>query len=162
VTGHPEAGVAELRRAIAIDPFSPRVNVDAGWLLLQAHRFDEAIAQARRALALEPQLREAEACIARAEFYRGKATPDLLRFYQGRLASPDPYDRALALAIAGRKSEAITALREAYDRREILLVMISTEPVFTPLHAEPGFREIVNRVWGGQSWPQPAFSRLNH
>jgi DNA-binding winged helix-turn-helix (wHTH) protein/TolB-like protein/Tfp pilus assembly protein PilF len=151
VTGHAESGVAELRRAIAIDPLSPRVNVDAGWLLLQAHRFDEAIAQAKRALSLEPELPEAEACIARAEFHRGTASPGMMQFYQTRLESPDPYERALALAIAGRKAEAVQALREAYEKRQILMVMVGTEPAFTGLREEPGFREIVGKVWGSDA-----------
>jgi tetratricopeptide (TPR) repeat protein len=151
VTGHAEAGVAELRRAIAIDPLSPRVNVDAGWLLPQAHRFDEAIAQAKRALSLEPGLREAEACIARAAFYRGTASPEMLRFYQSRLESPDAYERALALTIAGRKPEAVLALREAYEKREILMAMVGTEPAFAGLRDEPGYREIAGKVWGSDS-----------
>ena len=147
-TGHAEAGVAELRRAIAIDPLSPRVNVDAGWLLLQAHRYDQAIEQARRALVLDPQLREAEACIARAKFHQGAASPAILRYYQTRTSSTDPYERALALSIAGRKPEAIQALREAYGKREIRMTMVATEPVFVPLRNDPGYREIVSKVWG--------------
>lgn len=147
VTGHAEAGVAELRRAIAIDPLSARVNIDAGWLLLQAHRYEEAIAQAKRALALEPDFREAEACIARAEFHRGTASPEMLRFYQSRLQSPDPYQRALAQAIAGSQAEALKSLREAYEKREILMTMVATEPAFASLRNDPGFRDIVNKVW---------------
>jgi TolB-like protein/DNA-binding winged helix-turn-helix (wHTH) protein/Tfp pilus assembly protein PilF len=147
VTGHAEAGVAELRRAIAIDPLSPRVNVDAGWLFLQAHRYEEAIAHAQRALTLEPGFREAEACIARARFHLGTASPETLRFYQSQLASPDPYQRAMALSIAGRKPEAIKALQEALAKREMLMTMVGTEPVFASLKNEPGYREIVEKVW---------------
>jgi len=147
LTGHGEAGVAELRRAIAIDPLSPRVNVDAGWLLLQAHRYDQSIAQARRAQALDPSLREAEACIARASFHRGTANPEMLRFYQARLQSPDPYERALALSIAGRKSEALDALREALAKRDMRMIMAGTEPAFQALAADPEFRAIVAKVW---------------
>ena len=55
-----------------MNPLSTRVNIDAGWILLQAHRFDEAIKQARRAQELEPGLAEANACIARSLFYQKK------------------------------------------------------------------------------------------
>jgi len=37
--------IASLDRAIAIDPLSPRVNIGAGWVLLQAQHFGEAIAK---------------------------------------------------------------------------------------------------------------------
>jgi TolB-like protein/DNA-binding winged helix-turn-helix (wHTH) protein len=40
--GRTEAGLNSWRRAVAIDPLSTRVNIDGGWLLLQAHRFDDA------------------------------------------------------------------------------------------------------------------------
>ena len=39
--GHTEQGLESLRRAIALDPLSTRVNMDAGWVLLQAHRFEQ-------------------------------------------------------------------------------------------------------------------------
>ena len=149
LTGHPEAGVAELRRAIAIDPLSPRVNVDAGWLLLQAHRYGQAIAHAKRALELEPGLDEARACIARAEFHRGGATPAVRQFYEARLASANPYERALAQAVTGHPAEAVSALREAYRQHSILMVMAGTEPAFSGLAGDPAYREIVRQVWAG-------------
>lgn len=147
LTGHPEAGVAELRRAIAIDPLSPRVNVDAGWLLLQAHRYDQSIAQAKRALELEPGLDEARACIARAEFHRGGATPAVRQFYEARLNSANPYERALAHAVAGHPAKAVSALQEAYQKRSILMIMAGTEPAFAGLSGNAAYREIVRQVW---------------
>jgi tetratricopeptide (TPR) repeat protein len=79
--GRRESALTTLRRAMALDPLSVRVNMDAGWLLLQAHHFDEAIAQAKRAQELQPGLREADACIARARLYQGQGA-----------APPDPAD----------------------------------------------------------------------
>jgi tetratricopeptide (TPR) repeat protein len=146
LSGHAATGVAELRRAIALDPLSPRVNVDAGWLLLQAHRFDQAITSARRALELEPGMAEASACIARAQFYRGNMTEESLKFYRAREASANPYERALALAVLGRKADAVAALRESLARRQISMVMVGTEPAFSGLQSEAGYREIVATV----------------
>jgi len=140
ITGHPEAGVASLKRALALDPLSPRVNVDAGWVLLQAHRFDEAIHQARRALQLESGLREAEGCIARAELYQGKHSA--AEFFQKDLVSADPYRRAIAAAELGRAAEAIVALRAARQQHHLLMPLANTEPAFSALHGDPAFREI--------------------
>ena len=74
-TGAPDAGITELRSAIALDPLAPRVNLDAGWIFLQAHRFDEAVRYAGRAMELEPGLAEARLCIARARMYQGRPDP---------------------------------------------------------------------------------------
>jgi Tfp pilus assembly protein PilF len=148
-TGHAESGIASLRRGIAIDPLSPRVNVDAGWVLLQAHHFDEAIAQARRALELEPGLGEARGCIARAEQYQGKATPEALEFYRAVLRSPDPskpYNTALAYAVLGDKEQAMRALGAAYEQHALLMPLVRTEPAFTGLHADARFRNLIRKM----------------
>ena len=140
VTGHAEAGVASLKRALILDPLSPRVNVDAGWVLLQAHRFAEAIRAARRALELEPGLREAQACIARAELYQGKRSDRA--FFEKDLANPDPYRRALAAAELGRPAEALAALKLARAQHHLLMPLAATEPAFAALHQSPEFQQI--------------------
>jgi TolB-like protein/Tfp pilus assembly protein PilF len=141
-TGHPEAAVASLRRGVALDPLSPRVNVDAGWLLLQAHRFDEAIAQAKRALELQPGMREPEGCIARARMYQGQPSQSLLDYY----LSSSSYNQALAHALLKHNGEAIRALQKAYDEHGLLLPLMKTEPAFEALRSDPAFRELVRKV----------------
>jgi TolB-like protein len=137
--GHAEAGVASLREAIALDPLSARINVDAGWVLLQAHHFEEAIERARRALELQPGMKEAEACIARAEAYRGKAKPQLS-------AAGSPFERAEWYALAGRAAEALDALNEAYQQRNIMMPMVATEPAFAALHGNARFGDLLRKM----------------
>ncbi len=135
--GHAEAGVASLRESVALDPLSPRINVDAGWVLLQAHHFEEAVERARRALELQPGMKEAEACIARAEAYRGNARPNMLAASIHTIASSSPFERAESHAIAGRAAEALEALNEAYRQRDTMMPLIGTEPSFATLHGDP-------------------------
>jgi len=45
----------EIRVARSLDPLSAAVNVDLAWYLYRARRYDEALEQARRALALDPR-----------------------------------------------------------------------------------------------------------
>jgi TolB-like protein/DNA-binding winged helix-turn-helix (wHTH) protein/Flp pilus assembly protein TadD len=52
---HAEALLA-IDRARALDPLSAAVNGDIGWYLYFARRYDDAIAQYRKALELEPEL----------------------------------------------------------------------------------------------------------
>jgi len=116
---------------------------------LQAHHFDEAIAQARRALELEPGLGEARGCIARAEQYLGKASPQTLEFYRAVLKRPDAsntYNGALAYAVLGRGDEAMRALQAAFEQHALLMPLVRTEPAFAGLQADARFREIVRRM----------------
>src|SRR5262249_26339356 len=116
-------------------------------VLLQAHHFDEAIAQARRALELEPGMEQAKACIERAEMYLGRAAPP--GFYRGILDRPEgasSYNRALAYALFGRREEAGGALRAALAERDMMMAMVASEPAFGVLHGDPGFREIVREL----------------
>jgi DNA-binding winged helix-turn-helix (wHTH) protein/TolB-like protein len=137
--GHAEAGVVSLRESIALDPLSARINVDAGWVLLQAHHFEEAIERARRALELQPGMKEAEACIARAEAYRGKARPNMP-------AANSPFERAESHAMAGRTAEALAALNEAYQQRDVMMPLLGTEPSLAALHADPRFAELLAKM----------------
>jgi len=147
VTGQPERGVSGLRRAIALDPLSPHVNIDAGWLFLQAHHFAEAERAARRALELEPTLEEAKACVARAQMYGGHPVAGMVdRLREAAESSGNPWYRALASAATGRKDQALAALDEAFAKHSSLLVMLKTEPAFTVLHSDPHFQELVRKV----------------
>jgi tetratricopeptide (TPR) repeat protein len=141
--GAADAGINELRTAIALDPLAPRVNLDAGWVFLQAHRFDEAVRYARRALDLEPRLEEAKACIARAELYQGKSGPEAVDALR---RSGNAWYRAMGAAMTGRKEEALAALDEALARHSPMLVMLGTEPAFDRLRAGARFREIERKV----------------
>jgi Tfp pilus assembly protein PilF len=142
-TGAPEAGIRELRTAFALDPLAPRVNLDAGWVFLQARRLDDAVRYARRALELEPRLEEARACIARAELYQHKSGPEAVEAVR---RSANPYYRAMAAAMTGHTAEALTALDEAMAKHSSMMVMLGTEPAFDSIRAEPRFRELQRKV----------------
>jgi DNA-binding winged helix-turn-helix (wHTH) protein/TolB-like protein/tetratricopeptide (TPR) repeat protein len=142
-TGATEAGLRELHTAIGLDPVAPRVNLDAGWVFLQARRFDDAVRYARRALELEPRLEEARLCVARAVLYQGKGGSEELEKLR---ASANPYYRAMGAAMTGRPDQAIVALGEAMAARSSMMVMIGTEPAFDTLRGDPRFKALVTKV----------------
>ncbi|HYL78568.1 MAG TPA: winged helix-turn-helix domain-containing protein [Bryobacteraceae bacterium] len=164
--GRTEPGLASLRRALAADPLSWRVNIDAGWLLLQAHHFDEAIKQARRAQELEPGLAEANACIVRARFHQKQyrevldsmhvtgSNPEetLKRLYRDKLqeeeksGKADPFTMATRYAFVGENAKALDSLDQAYARRSIMMPLLKTEPSLESLHGEPRFQEMVRKL----------------
>lgn len=147
--GRTEAGLTSWRRAIAIDPLSTRVNIDGGWLLLQAHRFDDAIRQAQRALELSTGLEEANACIARARQYQGRADAETIRQFRLVIDNPattEPFAYATACALMGENRKALDALERAYAARSAMITMLKTEPAFTLLHGDPRFEALVHRL----------------
>jgi tetratricopeptide (TPR) repeat protein len=148
--GRTEQGLSSLRRAITLDPLSARVNIDAGWLLLQAHRFDDAIRQARRALELEPGLEEAKACIQRSMLYQKKSAPDpeLARKVKEAMKSGtgDPFNLAASLAFLGEKDRALDELDIAFSKHSIQMPLLRTEPAFDALHNEPRFQALTRRL----------------
>jgi TolB-like protein/DNA-binding winged helix-turn-helix (wHTH) protein/Tfp pilus assembly protein PilF len=164
--GRTEPGLASLRRAIAADPLSLRVNIDAGWLLLQAHHFEEAVRQARRAQELEPDLPEANACILRSLFYQKKyrevldgmhltgtdAAETLKRVYREKLQEEEtsgkgsPFTMATRYAFVGDNAKALDALNRAYAQRSAMMPLLKTEPSLESLHGEPRFQELVRKL----------------
>ncbi len=52
--GRIEAALEELRRALLLDPLSPILNVNYGYMLYVAHRDDEALQQFRKSAEIDP------------------------------------------------------------------------------------------------------------
>jgi TolB-like protein/DNA-binding winged helix-turn-helix (wHTH) protein/Tfp pilus assembly protein PilF len=167
--GRTEQGLTSLRRAIAADPLSTHVNMDAGWIYLEAHRFGDPILQPRRALELEPGLAEANACIVRALIdqkkykealesvpgWRGNGgNPEeaLKESYRAKVQDAeksgkgDPFSMAMLYAFLGNNSKALDSLEQAYARRSVMMTMLKTEPAFAALHAEPRFQELARKL----------------
>jgi len=59
-----DEGIAELKRAVAIDPFSLNFNTDLGKCLSLARRYDEAVAQFKKTLELDPNYSPARIWLA--------------------------------------------------------------------------------------------------
>ena len=53
-----DEAVAEMRRALELDPLSSIINTDAGQILLLARLTDEAIAQCQKTIKLDPQFNQ--------------------------------------------------------------------------------------------------------
>jgi TolB-like protein len=56
MTGHADAGVADLRRAVTLDPLNATTHHLLGFGLYLAHRYDEAKAANAEAISLDPEL----------------------------------------------------------------------------------------------------------
>jgi TolB-like protein/DNA-binding winged helix-turn-helix (wHTH) protein/Tfp pilus assembly protein PilF len=104
-----DEALAELKRARELDPLSPVIRADRGWILYTARRYDEAIDQLGQALELDPSL-EVIYFLVLAYVQRGEytAAAGLLEraIRQGDQASTYLSLLGFTHAAAGRRKEA--------------------------------------------------------
>jgi tetratricopeptide (TPR) repeat protein len=119
--GRTEEALASARRAQELDPQAFN-GTQVGWILFQAHRYDEAIRELRTALTMEPKN-------PMAQWYLGFALIGAERFDEAittleRAASLSDRSSAVlgvlvhAYAGAGRRTEALRLLDELHRRRK--------------------------------------------
>lgn len=114
--GRENDALAELRRALELDPFSPIISRDVAWPLFFSGRYREAIAQLDTTLSAFPAYPPAERLRARALAQLGQHAEAVRLFEQQKLRADDVRSRcelAWAYALAGRSEEARMELRSA-------------------------------------------------
>lgn len=119
-------------------------------------RFDEAITEDTRAKILvgitpevatqqEQAQRKALATDGPAGYWR-----KLLEYAQLPGNPPETYATPQQLALIhtrlGEKEQALTLLEKAYSERGLGLTELAVEPAFQPLHSEPRFQNLLNRI----------------
>ena len=109
-----EEAMSEAKRARQVDPFSPMVNHVGAWVSMNARRYDEAIAQFKSTLKIEPGYGPAHFWLANCYTLKGMYPEAYREFKAAGTASGDPVLGYLD-AVAGKKKEALKAL-EALKR----------------------------------------------
>lgn len=122
--GKPLESVAEMRRALELDPFSISMNAEIGWSLYIARDYDQAIAQCRKAIEMDPNFVLSYICTAQS-YEQKKMYDEAIADVKTAmtLAGDDPaitMELAFAYALSGRKKEAqelLNALKERSARQ---------------------------------------------
>ena len=115
VQGRFEEGLEAVRRAVALDSFSPYANTEVGAAFLLAGRYGEAIDQLQKAITLDPSRTRPYTLMARALYLQGKSAEALAMFQDiitPRAAPGRPDWLACAEVGAGRRDRALTLLQE--------------------------------------------------
>jgi serine/threonine protein kinase/Flp pilus assembly protein TadD len=96
----------QLNAALRADPLSPQVRGELAWVQVSAGRYDEAIENCRRVLAVAPESQHERQVLARALFFKGEVAEAMpLLEGWGRL---NDGVRGYIYAKTGRRSEAET------------------------------------------------------
>lgn len=105
--GHAQEGVIELQQAVALAPHMIDFRYDLALALRQAGRLQEALAELRSLLELDPYFQPARQGLARWPQEQPTATvPEAAR---------EHHQRALALARAGQREQALAEFRAAVE-----------------------------------------------
>ena len=168
-----EDAIAEHERARDLDPLSLIVNTNLARAFYWAHRYDEAIEQARRTLELDPRfglalfwldgslrhLGRLQDAVKLRQTFTPERAQIIARTYErdGFQAllrecgaayrnSGSPVVAARCYAQSGDTDEALALLEACAQRRCSALVNTIVEPDFDVLRPDPRFQHIVNKV----------------
>jgi Tfp pilus assembly protein PilF len=110
-----DEGLAEVHRAVALDPFSPSMYTELGRALLLAGHIREATDQLRKAIALDPSRNSPYNLMGRALSLQGKINDALTLFDEtmkrGASTGGPPWLACVEMR-AGRRQEALALLQE--------------------------------------------------
>jgi len=113
--------MAEMRRALELDPLSLIINANVGYAYLHAGRYDEAIAQLRKTVEMDGSFYYARWGVAEALELKG-ASADAVAEYQKTIATTeDPFPLALLghlYGTLGRVDEAHKILEQLSQLRQ--------------------------------------------
>jgi len=115
--GRPAEALAEMDRALALDPLSRVIATTRGSLLCQNRRYDDGIAQLRRTVDLHPDFPAAHLQLGRCYLVKGMQAEAVAELETGSRISGDPYGHlAYAYAASGRRDRALQVVREITER----------------------------------------------
>ncbi len=139
--GRNDEALAEMERAVSLDPLAPGVRVAFLFAALAARRYHVAAQEAARALALEPSLMRARAFQALSDLLSGR-TDGCATLSLGPYAAV----RAMCLHSLGRLGE---AARIADSLRAAFTLETVGDSIFNPVIAAGGLAEYY--AWSGNA-----------
>ncbi len=111
--GQFDRAIAELKRALELDPLSLIINADLGAGFVAARRYDEAVAQLRKTLEMDPRFYYAQWNLGEALELKGQLREALAQYKKAAELDDDPFVLGLvaqAYAKLGHRDEALKAL----------------------------------------------------
>ena len=176
LTGKPQEAVRQLEAAVRSHPDSPAAHAGLCSMLYFAGRLSDAVQQCQVALDAFPDFRMAHRTLFEIASDMGDADktftqwmetggnspkdpadPAVTAYRRGGLkavwhyiaqepAARGTYTRADALMRLGETEETLSALEQARDRHDFLIIWVAAEPVFSKLRGNPRFEKILRSL----------------
>jgi tetratricopeptide (TPR) repeat protein len=171
--GRHEEALDEHERARRLDPYSLIINANLARALYWARRYDDAIAQSKRTLQIDPRFgvaalwleaslrhkRMFKEAVALRQLFNPEDAQRIERKFRAQgfesllLESGEQFKQggvlvtaARCYAQAGHKEEALTLLETCRERGCFSLASLKVEPDFDVLRDEPRFRKLVQEI----------------
>ncbi|HZN04240.1 MAG TPA: protein kinase [Candidatus Polarisedimenticolia bacterium] len=114
-----DGATAEMEKAMSLDPLSPFVNIQAGWLHLRRGAFDEAVDRIRKGMELNPSIVIGHLLLGHVQTLRGRFEEGIAEMSEAlRLSDGDAWVKgslAYAFAASGEGKRARTLLEELLE-----------------------------------------------
>ena len=150
-SGDHERAIKQLQKAIEIDPNYPRAhNVLANWYA-QMGKYDEAIAEAKKASALSapdgPPRGSYQLVYIYAKAGRVSEARRMLDELEKRpnQRNDQLYFQALAHVALGDRERAFALIEEIYNTRSLELLSLKGDPAWDELRGDPRFHDLLRR-----------------
>ena len=160
-----DEALKEFQTALSLDPLSPIVNINYGWTLMVAHRYDDALAQFEKTVQRDPTFGPAHFKLSHLYASMGRfadavaetkksdlishnaAAPDAKGYCAANQAitGADLHPSAAVACATSDRELALRELRMAYERRDLVGEFIRS-PEFDPLRSDPRYVEIMKSV----------------
>jgi serine/threonine-protein kinase len=145
-----DGALEQYTRALEMDANSGFLHWAIGNVYNRKGMYAEAIAAYQKAIPLSGESLDEPAALAHALALSGKhpEARAILKDLQQRSAKRyiSPTAIAVIYSALGEKDLAFASLEKAYERRDMLLVLLKAEPVFDGLRDDPRFTDLVRRV----------------
>jgi TolB-like protein/DNA-binding winged helix-turn-helix (wHTH) protein len=145
-----DQGIAAWRKAIdLVEPDSFRARMDLAGACLENGRYEDAIAEYQKVIALHGRNIFPLARLGYAYALSGRPDEAEKILYelkkQGRPGYP-AFASAQICAALGRKEEALKWLQKAYEERSPLMFALDHESAFASLQSDSRFKELLRRI----------------
>ena len=144
-----EEAIAELRRAVELDPVSVFYLTDLGWVYYMARQYDSAIKYLERSIELEPDAVDGHRGLGEVYVQKGMHDEAIAQM-QKYVDLTDGYDTALgylgyAYGMAGQRDKALQILETLQDRAKGQYVL---PYAFAPLYVGLGEKDkAIEALW---------------
>jgi TolB-like protein/tetratricopeptide (TPR) repeat protein len=162
------------KHAELVNPLSPFVHFNHGFVLYMSRQFDEAMPHFKRSIELEPQYRPAYALLSYAYGQTGKTEdalavinrpefqgswplgrafvqagrrPEALAIAEGlRTKGTDPFGLAALYFALGDKDKGFEPLTRAFDQKVGFVRWANVDPAFDAVRSDPRFQSLISRL----------------
>ena len=145
-----DQSIAEMRKALQMDPAVARAHAQLGLTLVAAGQQDEGISELETAVRLAQKNRRFQANLGWAYGVTGRTADArrILETLEGRAKHEYVSPVAIAMVHAGLREndQALHWLERACEQRDFDLLFAQRSMAFESLRTEPRFRELIRRI----------------